>query len=135
MSLNLNKVILGGRLTATPELKQTPNGVSVTTFTIAVNRKGRDGLTDFIDCQAWRQTAEFITKYFSKGNAICIVGSLQKRSWKDKNGENRYVTEVIADEAMFVESKGETPTFDVPADSKPIEPKFESLNADDPLPF
>lgn len=106
-NMNLNKVILGGRLTATPELKQTPNGVSVCSFAIAVKRKGKDAQTDFIDCQAWRQTAEFIAKFFQKGSAICVCGSIQKRAWKDKNGENRYATEVIVYEALFVEGKND----------------------------
>ena len=82
-NLNLNKVILAGRLTADVELKQTPSGVSVCSFTLAINRKyqGNGTLhTDFIQCQAWRQTAEFIARYFKKGSAICISGSIQVRS-------------------------------------------------------
>lgn len=138
MSLNLNKVILGGRLTATPELKVTPSGVNVCTFTIAVNRRGKDAPADFFDAVAWRQTAEFITKYFSKGNAICIVGTLQKRFWETSNGEKRHVVEVVVDEALFVDSKSDAqgasdtsaPTF-----TKPVEPKFEELKTDDDLPF
>lgn len=133
MALNFNKVILGGRLTADPELKITPSGVSVTNFTIAVDRKGKDAPTDFLDCVAWRQTAEFITKHFSKGNAIGICGSLQKRYWEAKDGERRSATEVVADEAFFVDSK----TADIPnQDFKPhVEPKFEELNTDQDLPF
>ena len=107
-NLNLNKVILGGRLTATPELKQTPGGVSVVSFTIAVNRKGAERKTDFIDVTAWRNTAEFISKYFSKGSSICVVGSLQKREWTDNNGNKRYATEVVAEEAMFVDSRNDS---------------------------
>lgn len=142
-NLNLNKVILGGRLTADVELKQTPSGVYVCSFSIAVNRRGKDAQTDFIDCQAWRQTAEFISRYFRKGSSICVVGSLQKRSWRDKTGENRYATEVIVDEALFVDSKSDAqgagaytdgqdfpPTF-----TKPVEPKFEAIDTDDDLPF
>jgi single-strand DNA-binding protein len=145
-SLNLNKVILGGRLTADVELKQTPSGVSVCSFSLAVNRKtGKDQeqKTDFIDCQAWRQTAEFISKYFRKGSSLCVVGNIQKRTWRDKNGENRYATEVIVDEAMFVDSKNEVQgTFDAmgyqeptPTFTKPVEPNFEAVNVDDTLPF
>ena len=81
-NLNLNKVILGGRLTADVEQKQTPSGVAVCNFSIAVNRKySKEGeqQTDFINCQAWRQTAEFISKYFKKGSAICITGNIQTR--------------------------------------------------------
>jgi single-strand DNA-binding protein len=139
-NLNLNKVILGGRLTADVELKQTPSGVSVCTFSLAINRKtGKDQeqKTDFIDCQAWRQTAEFISRYFRKGSSICIVGSIQKRSWKDQRGENRYATEVIVDEAVFVDSKSDTPTdtYDAPAFAKSNTPQFEEVKADDDLPF
>ena len=139
-NLNLNKVILGGRLTADVELKQTPSGVSVCTFSLAINRKtGKDQeqKTDFIDCQAWRQTAEFIFRYFRKGSSICIVGSIQKRSWKDQQGNTRYATEVIVDEALFVDSKSDTPTdtYDAPAFAKGNAPQFEEVRADDDLPF
>ena len=107
--MNLNKVILAGRLTADPELKTTPSGLSVTSFTVAVDRRfGKEKQTDFISCVAWRQTAEFITKYFVKGSAICIVGSIQTRKFTDKNGNNRIAVEVLADEATFVESKKNT---------------------------
>ena len=106
--MNLNKVILGGRLTAAPELKQTGNGVAVVSFTIAVDRKYQkdaEKKTDFITVVAWRQTAEFICKYFTKGSAIIVCGELQTRSWKDADGKNRYATEVVASEVSFVESK------------------------------
>lgn len=106
MSLNLNKVILAGRLTATPELKQTPNGTATTTFAVAVDRpySKDEKKTDFIQVVAWRGTAEFVAKYFGKGSPICICGSMQTRSWVDKDAFKHYVTEVIADEARFVES-------------------------------
>lgn len=110
-NFNFNKVILGGRLTADVEVKQTPSGVAVCNFSLAVNRKyskDSEQQTDFINCQAWRGTAEFIGKYFRKGSAICIVGSIQTRSWKDKDGSNRYATDVIVDEAMFVDGKNDT---------------------------
>ncbi len=111
MSLNLNKVILAGRLTKDSELRTTTSGTPVTQFDIAVNRRGaKDGQqpqTDFITVVAWRQTAEFITRYFKKGNAICVVGSIQTRSYTDKNNQKRTATEVVADEAYFVESKAE----------------------------
>jgi single-strand DNA-binding protein len=109
-NLNLNKVILGGRLTADPELKTTPSGVSVCQFGLAVNRKySKEGEqnTDFINCVAWRATAEFISRYFHKGSSLCIVGNIQTRSYTDKDGIKRNVTEVIVDEAMFVDSKQE----------------------------
>ena len=109
-NFNFNKVILGGRLTAEPELKQTPNGTPVVSFSVAVNRrvaKGAEQKTDFINCVAWRQTAEFISRYFHKGSCICIVGNIQVRSWTDQNNQKRYATEVIVDEANFVDSASE----------------------------
>jgi single-strand DNA-binding protein len=137
-NFNLNKVILGGRITADIELKGTPAGVSVCQFTIAINRRGsKDGATDFIDCVAWRQTAEFIAKYFSKGSSISIVGELQKRSYKAKDGTTRYITEVNATEAYFVDSKsdagqaGQTPTYSNTATA----PSFEDMKPDEDLPF
>lgn len=146
MSLNLNKVVLCGRLTATPELKQTTSGVSTTNFTLAVNRrysKDKEQQADFISVVAWRQTAEFITKYFDKGNAICITGSIQTRSWETPKGEKRYATEVVVDEAYFVDGKqaaenafdgkGEQePTY---TNKKPVVPNFEALDTDQDLPF
>lgn len=137
-NFNFNKVILGGRLTADVELKQTQSGVSVCSFSLAVNRKtGKDQeqKTDFIECQAWRQTAEFIARYFKKGSSLCIVGNIQKRSWKDQNGNNRYATEVIVDEALFVDSKNESQGTAEQANNAPIEPHYEELNTDDDLPF
>ena len=103
-----NLVVLTGRLTADPELKTTPNGISVTTFSIAVDRRYRSGeerQTDFINIVAWRQSAEFITKYFKKGSMIGIEGSIQTRRYQDKNGNNRTAFEVVANNVQFVESK------------------------------
>lgn len=104
-----NKVILIGRLCQSPELKQTPNGVSVTSFSIAVNRsytpKDGERQADFIDIVAWRGTAEFICKYFSKGKAILVEGNIQTRPYQDKNGNKRKAVEVMADSVHFVESK------------------------------
>jgi single-strand DNA-binding protein len=105
-----NLVVLTGRLTADPELKTTTNGTNVTTFSIAVERSYRSGeerQTDFINIVAWRKTAEFITKYFKKGNLIGIEGSIQTRRYQDKNGNNRTAFEVIANNVQFVESKRE----------------------------
>ncbi len=152
-SLNLNKVVLCGRMTADPELKQTASGIAVVSFTLAVNRryqsKSADGAqaqqADFINVVAWRQTAEFISRYFRKGSALCITGSIQTRSWQDQQGQKRYATEVVADEAMFVDSKNEggavagqyTDSYNAPSySSSPASaPKFEELKTDDDLPF
>ena len=140
---NLNKVILIGRLTATPELKQTASGLNVTSFSIAVNRRfakpGEANNADFIDIVCWRQQAEFVCKYFTKGNPICIVGSIQTRNWQDKDGKNRKTTEVVADEVQFVESKKDGGGFR----SNDGEPAFQSsdfsdfkeLGDEDELPF
>lgn len=110
-NFNFNHVIVGGRISKDPELKTTQSGITVTQFSIAVNRsrkKGEEQQTDFFDVVAWRDTAEFITKFFRKGNSICIVGSLQTRSYTDKNNNKRYVTEILADKAHFVDSMQDT---------------------------
>lgn len=140
-NFNFNKTILGGRLTADPELKTTPSGVSVTSFTVAVNRpgKGKDGKTqaDFINVTAWRGLAEFITRHFRKGSSICVVGTIQTRSWTDPQGQKHYATEVVADEAYFVDSKGES----VPASSQYVPEQYTSGgfrqegDGDEDLPF
>lgn len=105
----LNRVILMGRLTADPEHKQTPNGVSVTSFSIAVDRnfsdKSGNRQTDFINIVAWRQTADFVCKYFAKGRMIALEGSLQSRKYVDKQGNNRVAYEVVADQVYFADSK------------------------------
>ena len=132
-NFNLNKVILGGRLTADPELKQTPQGVAVTTFSIAVNRKGKDAQTDFINCVAWRATAEFICRYFKKGSSICLAGSIQTRAWTDQQNNKRTATEVIAEEAYFVDSKSDGQA--APAFQPQTPPQFEEVAADDDIPF
>lgn len=140
-NFNLNKAILGGRLTSDVELKQTQSGVSVCSFTIAVNRKvkqGEEQKADFINCQAWRQTAEFIAKYFRKGSSICITGSIQTRNWTDQNGNKRYATEVVVDEANFVDSKSEgeqvAPSIPAYTTTTPM-PNFEEVKDDADLPF
>lgn len=106
----LNHITIMGRLTRDPELRRTGNGTAVASFTIAVDRdySGKDGgdkETDFIECVAWRQTGEFVSKYFSKGRMIVVSGRLQVRKWKNKDGENRYSTEVVADNCYFGDSK------------------------------
>ncbi len=150
-NFNFNKVILGGRLTADPELKQTQSGIPVTSFTVAVSRRvaknadGQESTADFINCVAWRAGAEFITKYFKKGSSICVTGTLQTRSWTDAQGQKRYATEVVVDETHFVDSKSEshnsayaapdnygTPSYSTAANDTP---KFEELSNDDDLPF
>lgn len=120
MALNINRVILAGRLTADPELKQTACGTPVCTFTLAINRryqsKNADGTpttaqqADFISCVAWRNQAEFLCRYFRKGSSVCLTGPIQTRSWTDQSNQKRYATEVIADEIMFVDNKNESGT-------------------------
>lgn len=105
-----NKVILAGNLVETPELKQTPSGVMVTNFRIAVSRKTKkEGQpeADFISIIAWKGTAEFVTKYFTKGRGILLCGRLQQRSWADNDGNKHYTMDVIADEVSFVDKKPE----------------------------
>ena len=104
----LNKAILVGRLTADPELRYTPSNIPVLSFSIAVDRpysKGAERQTDFINCVAWRQTAEFISKYFHKGNAIAIDGRIQVSNYQDREGNKRTRVEVLAENVSFVESK------------------------------
>lgn len=107
----MNKVILVGRLTADPELRQTPQGIAVVRFTVAVNRRfAKEGSqqADFITCVAWRQSAEFICRYFIKGQLIGVEGSIQTRSWDGQDGKRQYATEVSVDNAEFVGSKSES---------------------------
>ena len=145
-SLNLNKAILIGRLTADPELKNTPAGVAVTSFTVAVNRrqqKDKAQEADFISCVAWRQSAEFVCRYFRKGNSICVIGSIQTRSWTEQNNTKRYATEVVAEEVRFVDSKSDTgtPVPYVPeayvndTSSGEVKVSLEEMAAADDLPF
>ena len=104
----MNKVMLVGRLTKDPEVKMTSNQTQFCNITVAVDRRFKDAngqrQADFISCVAWRQTAAFIQKYFRKGSRIGLVGSIQTRNYEDQNGQKRYVTEVVVDEAEFVES-------------------------------
>ncbi len=152
----MNKAILVGRLTRDPELRATGSGVSVCSFTVAVDRRfvraGEERQADFINCVAWRQTAEFICKYFAKGRMIGIIGSIQTRTWDDKEGKKQYTTEVIVDEAYFTESKassGGAPAVQNPqwggadagagapqiADQLPDGADFMPGELDDDLPF
>ncbi len=143
-----NLVVLTGRLTADPEMKTTQSGVSVTSFCIAVQRQyksGEEPITDFINIVAWRHTAEFVTKYFKKGNMIGIEGSIQTRKYTDRDGNNRVAFEVLASNVQFVESKKNNTDVNVANDSedplKSVSDKlrdagFEQTNiSDDDLPF
>ena len=152
-NFNFNKVILGGRLTSDPELKQTQSGVPFISFSIAVNRRASKDAAqqaDFFNVTAWRATAEFVARYFKKGSSICIVGSLQNRSWVDQqSGQKRYATDIVADEVSFVDSRAEGYGFDggsqqgytpdaysAPSfSSTPSAPNFEEVASDDDLPF
>ncbi len=153
-NLNLNKVVLCGRLTSDPELKQTQSGISVVSFTLAVNRRyqshSADGQTqqqqaDFISCVAWRQTAEFISRYFKKGSSLCITGSIQTRNWQDQQGQKRYSTEVVVDDAMFVDSRSESQRTGAAPAAGQYAPEayatpgaaesFDVIKGDDDLPF
>lgn len=136
--MNLNKVILAGRLTADPELKTTPNGISVCSFSVAVDRRySKDNKqTDFINIVAWRSTAEFITKYFSKGNSICVCGSIQTRNYTDKNGNKRTAVEVVAEEATFCEGKKNTAEgAEMPETEHYTQPEAYAEADDSDLPF
>ena len=117
-NFNFNKVILGGRLTADPELKTTTSGITVVTVSMAVNRRtSKEQQTDFFRVTAWRATAEFISKYFKKGSAICVVGSIQNNSYTDQQGQKRYTTDIVADEVMFVDSRNDNPAYNHRSDS------------------
>ncbi len=147
---SFNKIILVGNLVADPELKQTQSGIAVSTFRIAVSRRftraGEQPQTDFFDIVAWRQTAEFVTRFFTKGRPILVCGSLQTRSWTDANGNKRISYEIIADECSFVDRKADSPVGGAPSYGAPVaempnysspkaEGSFEELSADDELPF
>lgn len=132
----INSVVLMGRLTYEPELKTTPSGVPVIHFQLAVDRrysKGEEKQADFIDCTAWRQTAEFIAKYFRKGSMIAVEGAIQTESYTDKDGNNRKSVTVVANNVSFCGSKAENNTNtnqSIPNDDfEPIE------DEDDDLPF
>lgn len=134
-NLNVNRTMLAGRLTADVELKQTANGISVCSFTLAITRAANREETDFIDCVAWRHTAEFISKFFKKGSSLLIEGSIQKRSWTDNNGNKRYTTEVIADKAYFVDGKNDGGTAQPSYTPDAYTPNLEEVKDGDDLPF
>ena len=155
---SFNKAILVGNLTADPELKQTTSGISVCSFTIAVNRRGARAdqgqqSVDFINIVAWRQSAEFVCHYFKKGNPILVCGQIQNRNWTDNQGQKRYTTEVVADEVTFVQNVGAqngaaapqqsapksqayTPdAYGAPAFNNAPNTAFEEIPNDESLPF
>ena len=148
----MNSICLMGRLTGDPELKTTQSGVSVTSFSVAVDRayrsKDQERQTDFINCVAWRNTAEFISRYFHKGQRIALQGSLQSRKYTANDGSQRTVYEVVVDNAFFCESKGGNaagaPGYDSqvpqysearPAFSTANSGDFEDILTDEDLPF
>ena len=139
---SFNKVILIGNMCADPELKQTSSGISVCSFSIAVTRKfSKEGgqACDFITIQTWRQQADFVSRYFKKGNPILVCGQLQQRMWTDNQGNKRYATEVVADEVSFVgNTSNATETKSEPSAYVPqayTQPNFEEVQVDDNLPF
>lgn len=126
----LNHIVIMGRLTAAPELRYTQQNTPVASFTLAVDRDfqsgGSEKQTDFIPCVAWRKTAEFVSKYFSKGSMAAVSGRLQLRDWTDKDGNKRRTAEVVAESIYFSESKKRDTSPDVP---------FEEIPDDGELPF
>ena len=143
--MSLNIVALMGRLVANPELKQTQSGISVTSFRIACDRsyckQGEERQTDWIDCTAWRSNAEFICKYFGKGQLIAVQGELQTRNYTDRDGNKRKATEVVVSQAHFAESKKESnnSTYQKPKGQPDISADdtgdFEEIPDDGDLPF
>ncbi|MBQ4244581.1 MAG: single-stranded DNA-binding protein [Clostridia bacterium] len=137
----LNQITLMGRLTAAPDVRTTPSGISVTRFTLAVERdfKDRDGnkQTDFIDVVTWRSTADFVGRYVNKGQLVCVNGSLQTRSYEDREGNKRKAFEVVAENVYFCEKKEKNDTYTPPTAPEPSEPSDEDYTAvpDDDLPF
>lgn len=137
----LNTITIMGRLTRDPEVKQTQSGATVANFTLAVDRdfsseESGEKETDFIDCVAWRSTADFVSKYFSKGRMAVVSGRLQIRKWQDKNGNNRYTTEIVANSVYFGDSKRDNASRS-PA-GKPVSVNasdFADVDDDGDLPF
>ena len=144
-NLNFNRAMLGGRLTADPEVKMTQSGVEVVSFTVAVNRpKPKEGeqQSDFIPCVAWRERAKMIGQYFRKGSSILVEGEIQVRKWQDNEDNNRYATEVFVSRVFFVDSKGDgqapaTAPSDPPSYMPDAykTPQFEEMAKEDDLPF
>lgn len=139
----MNKVVLIGRLSKEPELRKTQSDISVCSFTVAVDRRfeSEGQPANFINVIAWRQTAEFVSKYFRKGNKIALTGSIQTRQWEDKDGNKRYATEVVADGVEFCEKKSDNPQYETTeagyndGDSTANTGEFYSLEDDGDIPF
>lgn len=134
----INKVILMGRLTKDPDLRYTNTGTATCSFTLAVDRKFKQEgqpQADFIQCQAWTKTAEFITKYFAKGRQIALVGRLQTRTWDDTEGKRHYITEVVVEEVFFVDGKKEGNRAAPAAGTTSDEGFYPVDSDDDSLPF
>lgn len=129
----MNKAIIIGNLTKNPDLKTTQSGLSVCTFTLAVNRAfSKEKEVDYIPCVTWRGLADNCAKFLSKGKKACVSGRIQVRDYDDKNGNKRYVAEIIADDVEFLSPKGERQ--EVPAQDPTVEPDFEPLD-DEQMPF
>lgn len=126
----LNCAVIMGRLVADPELRTTPNGISVTSFCVAVDRSfvkaGEERKADFINVVAWRQTADFVTRYFHKGSMIAVQGSIQTRSYEDKNGNKRTAVEIVADNVSFCGSKSEQGGGNHYEAQQPAAPSYQS---------
>ena len=136
----LNHITIMGRMVSDPELRRTNSGVAVTSFTLAVDRdytkEGAEKETDFIDCVAWKNTAEFVSKYFSKGRMAVVSGRLQMRSWTDKDGNKRRNAEVVADNVYFGDSKKDAGDKYEAAKGSELEPDYPAIYGDDAmLPF
>ena len=138
----MNKVVLVGRLARDPELRTTQSGTPVVSFTVACDRRfarqGEERQADFISCVAWNKTAEFVSRYFTKGMRIALDGRIQTRSYDDQNGNKRYVTEVIAENVEFAQSKNEgsaAQTPNQPAQQKPAAPQAPSSDIDGFMPI
>lgn len=159
MALNLNKVVVAGRLTKDPDVRETQSGQTVCSFSVAVNRRvaqGEHPEADFFTVKAWGKTANFVEQYFRKGSAICVCGRLTVNKWEDKNGNKRQDVQITADECLFVESKGasdgaqdsmstpptgtsvyggQAPEYSPYMPPTAAAPNFEAIGESDDLPF
>lgn len=131
----INNVVLMGRLTADPEIRQTGTGKSVANFTIAVDKFKREDGADFINCVAWETTATFISKFFQKGSMIAVVGSIQTRKYEDKDGNKRTAFEVVVREASFCGGKNESGSAEPAKQTAAPSVDFEEIEDDEDLPF
>lgn len=147
MGLNLNRAIIAGNLTRDPEVRHTASGLPVVSFDVAIarNKKNADGTrtqeTDFLHCQAWDKKAEFVGRYFHKGDAICVCGSIRPRTYEDSKGEKRTVVEIVAEDVLFAGSKTPTSEQTPPQDyapqqmQMPTTPRYEGIPMGEDLPF